>query len=436
MGVRKPARIAVYGALAAGAIGIALAIAALAVGADLALEWHAWVVEASPWWDLLLMPVGFGALAWITQRWFPGAEGGGVPQALAALNAPTNAPVQETLLSLRIALGKVALTIGGFACGASIGREGPAIQIGASILHAQSPRAGDRAPVSRRGLILAGAAAGVAATFITPLAGVVFAFEQMSRSLERRALTAVIAAVGLATGIVIAVLGYRPYFGIAEATPMNWQAWVGAVGCGLAGGLLGGAFTRGLLAAQGWLRPSLTRHPALTAAVLGLLVALVGIVAGGMTHGSGFAETRELAQGVSLHEAAYPVLKFAATLLSLLAGIPGGLFSPSLAVGAGLGAEFAPVLTAVPMTLLVMFGMAAYTTGVMHAPLTATVIVVEMFAAPQLALPLLLASVIALGVSRLISRESVYVALARQFTFPDDVRFPPRPARFDPAPKP
>ena len=118
------------------------------------------------------------------------AQGSGIPQAIAARHL-TDQAARERLVSLRIAVGKIILTLFGLLCGASVGREGPTVQIGASIMLA----IGRFSPRRQPGLILAGAAAGVAAAFNTPLAGIVFGIEEMSRAFETRTSSLIIAAV-------------------------------------------------------------------------------------------------------------------------------------------------------------------------------------------------------------------------------------------------
>ena len=108
-------------------------------------------------------------------RYFPGSQGSGIPQAIAARHLRHDAE-RSHLLSIRLSVGKILLTVVGLACGASIGREGPTVQIGASLM-LLSARLGGMAHA--RGLILAGSAAGIAAAFNTPLAGIVFAIEEM-----------------------------------------------------------------------------------------------------------------------------------------------------------------------------------------------------------------------------------------------------------------
>src|SRR5581483_7169348 len=152
------------GAIAVGAIGVAFAWAANRAQ-DLFLS-----LLVSPWLTLLITPLGFVLCAWLTRVVFPGAQGSGIPQAIAARKLKDDA-ARRRLLSLRLTVGKILLTLIGLFTGASIGREGPTVQVGASIM-LTAARLGGMG--RQRGLILAGAAAGVAAAFNTPLAGIVF----------------------------------------------------------------------------------------------------------------------------------------------------------------------------------------------------------------------------------------------------------------------
>jgi len=163
-----------------GAVAVAATAILFAIGAAYADALFHRVVAWSPLLPLVITPTGMALVVWAT-RYVPGARGSGIPQTIAAL-AVRDIRVRGALLGLRIALAKIGLTLVGLACGASIGREGPTVQIGASIMHAvgglgKFPRAD-----LDRGLILAGGAAGIAAAFNTPLAGIVFAIEEMSRS--------------------------------------------------------------------------------------------------------------------------------------------------------------------------------------------------------------------------------------------------------------
>jgi H+/Cl- antiporter ClcA len=162
------------GAFAVGVVSVAFAAAAT----QATHLFH--LLLFNPWLALVLTPCGFMLSVWLAQRFFPGSQGSGIPQAIAARHMKDTA-ARGRLLSLKLTFGKIFLTLFGMACGASIGREGPTVQVGAAIL-LQCGKIGRM--TGERGLILAGAAAGVAAAFNTPLAGIVFAIEEMGRAFE------------------------------------------------------------------------------------------------------------------------------------------------------------------------------------------------------------------------------------------------------------
>lgn len=130
----------------------------MAVGAAAAERQFGRLLAPAPWAPLLVTPAGFAVLAWLTRRFVPNSEGSGIPQAIAARKLWRQGE-RHRLVSLRIGLGKIALTLAGLPCGASIGREGPTVQVGAAIMFA----VGRLSPARQCGLILAGAAAGIAA---------------------------------------------------------------------------------------------------------------------------------------------------------------------------------------------------------------------------------------------------------------------------------
>ena len=151
---------------------------------------------------------------------------------------------RERLVSLRLAAGKMVLLLLGLLCGASIGREGPTVQVGASIMFA----IGRLSPRRQPGLLLAGASAGVAAAFNTPLAGIVFGIEEMSRSFEARTSGIILGAV-IAAGITsLGLQGDYTYFGTTGAVlGGTLQGWLAVPVLGVLGGLLGGGFSRVLI---------------------------------------------------------------------------------------------------------------------------------------------------------------------------------------------
>ncbi len=396
-----------------GGLLVGLAAVGLAIGSDQVQIWFRLIEARWPWAPLAITPLGFGAAAWIMRRFFPNTQGSGIPQAIAArtLEAPD---ARANLVGPRIAIGKVLLTLFGLLMGASIGREGPTVQVGASMMFS----IGRLSPRRQPGLILAGAAAGVAAAFNTPLAGIVFAIEEMSRSFEMRTSGLVIAAVLFAGLTSAALLGDYTYFGSTpETLAFGWD-WLAVLACGAIGGFAGGLFSRLLvLAANGMpgrIGPAIKAHPVLFAVGCGAVMALCGWFSGGAVNGTGYAQARSLVHGGSL-DFSFAPLKFIATAASSISGIPGGIFSPSLAVGAGIGADIAPLFPSAPMGAVVLLGMVSYFTGVVRAPITGFVIVSEMTGNHAMLVPLMAAALIADQCSKLIAPDGVYHALSKQF---------------------
>ncbi len=361
---------------------------------------------------LLLPPVGFALSAWLATRFFPFTQGSGIPQAIAARHLEEDRE-RSLLLSLKGALGKIGLTVLGLLSGASIGREGPTVQVGAAIMLA-SGRIGGMAHA--RGLILAGSAAGIAAAFNTPLAGVVFAIEEMGRSYEARTNGLVLSAVVLAGLASLALTGNYTYFGEAAGVVATLKDWGLVFVCGVLGGALGALFSKLVLATMRrfrlWTRGDTRRIVALAAAC-GLGVALVGLLSGASTYGTGYEVARGALEGQPT-DPAFFAWKFLASLLSTVSGIPGGIFAPSLSIGAGLGAALGLVFGS-SIGLAATLGMAGYFAGVVQAPMTAFVIILEMTAAREQVMPLLVAAMLGFGTARLISGEPLYHTLSRNF---------------------
>src|SRR5580700_4391771 len=198
----------------------AVLVATMAIGfallADRASALFVHLQAPHPWIAFIVCPAGVVAAFLLTTHVFPGAQGSGIPQVIAAQHM-TDREAIARVLSLRVALGKVGLTLLGLACGASIGREGPTVQVGAAIMHAlgrvlRLPRLD-----LERALVLAGGAAGVAAAFNTPLAGVVFAIEELSHAFESRTSGVVLTAVIIGGITTLALVGNYAYFGHTAA---------------------------------------------------------------------------------------------------------------------------------------------------------------------------------------------------------------------------
>lgn len=395
----------------AGGVCVGFAAVLMAWAADAAQAAFRRALDLSPWLALGLCPAGFALAAWLARRVFPNAQGSGIPQVIAA-RAIDDPAARHALVSLRVAGGKVVVMGLGLLCGASIGREGPTVQVGAAIMAAF----GRMSPAHLRGLLLAGGAAGVAAAFNAPLAGIVFAIEELGRAYDSRGSGLVVATIVAAGLTSLAILGDYTYFGTTDARLSLAAGWLAVPLIGVAGGLAGGLFSRVVIAVARGLPGRggafVARFPIAFAVLCGLGVALCGLASGGTVYGTGYEEARAILHGESAAGLAFAPLKWLATLLSAISGIPGGLFAPSLAVGAGIGADAALLLPQVPVGALVLAGMVAYLTGVLQAPITAFVIVTEMTQDHAMMIPLMLVALIADAVSKLLCRGGLYHALA------------------------
>jgi H+/Cl- antiporter ClcA len=277
------------------------------------------------------------------------------------------------------------------------------------------------ADAQRRALILAGGAAGVSAAFNTPLAGIVFAIEELSRSFEERASGTVLSAVIIAGVVAIALVGDYTYFGHPGVVKVPSVLALTTLSVAIAGGLAGGLFSRitllGVLAMPGALGRFRRDRPVMFAFACGLLVAGLAAASGGLTFGTGYGEARGILEAGAHLPWYYAPSRAAATLAAFFSGIPAGILSPSLSVGAGLGqtmADLAHEPSAVPFAIL---GMCAYLAGVTQAPLTSLVIVMEMTTQHAMVLPLMITAAIATAVSKLLT-PPLYQTLAQRYAAP------------------
>ena len=391
-----------------------------AIGADSSIEIHRKLIRSHAWVALLIAPAGFAGIAWLTLRFFPGTEGSGIPQSIAA--SLSDAPeIRRQFLSIRLAISKIFLTLGGLLVGASIGREGPSVQIGASVMHTLTRFRRFGHIGSSRDLIAAGAGAGIAAAFNTPLGGIMFAIEEMCRYRTFRTNGATLVSVILAGLASLAILGNYNYFGRTAATlALGWPngAWP-ALAAGVLGGFLGGGFARLLVVSSHGLPGNAGRlarqRPVVFAALCGLGTAILGLVSGGVIYGTGYAETRAALEGNAQLPLYFMFVKMAAIWLAFAARIPGGIFAPALAVGAGMGtiiAVFLPEIPAADQAAILVLGMGGFLAAMTQSPITAFVIVMEMTDNHEMLLPLMATAVIAHGISKYVCRVPLYHALA------------------------
>ena len=394
-----------------------LAVVAFTWLSDRCLHGFAAVLHWHPLAPLLWTPAWTALLAWITVRFAPGVSGSGIPQVMAALSPAVDVEQRGLFVSLRLSALKTFLTAGGLLGGLAIGREGPSVQIAAGVMQHAQRWLPPRSAINHHGLLVAGGAAGIAAAFNAPLAGVMFAIEELTRKIEQRSSGLIISAIVLSGLMGVSAFGNATYFGVIRV-PTLGVSYIGPgmlviVGCGL----LGGVFSRLLHAStvgsadrfSGWRRA----HPVWFAGGCGLALGVIGLASKGVTFGSGYEYTRRLVEGHAVVPFLYVTLRIAATWLSVWSGVPGGIFAPSLAIGAGVGADVS-LLTSMDSSAapLIALGMTAFLAAVTQAPITSFIIVMEMVDGHAMVLSLMAAALGASLMARWIS-QPLYSTLAQ-----------------------
>jgi chloride channel protein, CIC family len=384
----------------------------------------------SPWGPgIVLIPVVGGlVVTFLVSKFAPEARGHGVPEVMDAIfyREGRIRPVVAAVKSLAS-----ALSIG---TGASVGREGPIIQIGASLGSTLGQLI--RMEVWQRiTLVAAGAGAGIAATFNTPLGGVMFAVELMMPEVSVRTFLPVALATGTATFIGRFFLGVRPAFDVPgqlflTGPPTSLNALLLCALLGALCGVAATAFIRGLHGAERLferVHNVYLRH-AIGMTLIGLMMYGFLLASGHYRiDGVGYSTIQEILVG-GLAAAPFLALLFAgkltATSVSLGSGSSGGIFSPSLFMGATLGGAFgAGVLTLVPLANITvpafaMIGMAAMVGGGTGAAMTAIVMIFEMTRDYDIVMPMIIAVAVSIGIRRMLSEENIYtIKLARRKHF-------------------
>ncbi len=374
----------------------------------------------SPWGPFIILVPVIGAIAvtFLVLTFAPEAKGHGVPEVMDAIyyKGGVIRPVVAVVKSLAS-----AIAIGS---GAAVGREGPIIQIG-SALGSTLGQIVRMSAGERIILVAAGAGSGIAATFNTPIGGVLFAIELMMPEVSSRTFLPVALATGTATFIGRFFFGPQPAFAVPHLAPISVDATSALSLClyALLGGIMGVAaagFVRGLHLAEDLfekIKQPYVRH------VFGML--LVGLLIYALhrqfghyfVEGVGYATVQAILVG-QMSGAGLLVLlfacKLAATSLSLGSGSSGGIFSPSLFMGATIGGAFAAILSTLPLPMSIdipsfaMVGMGAMVGGGTGAVMTAVTMIFEMTRDYAIVLPMIVSVAVSVGVRRVLSRENIY----------------------------
>ena len=377
---------------------------------DLAI---AWAHGQASFGFLIVVAVGAAAAlaAWLVRRFAPHASGSGIPHVELVLRQEVK-PASFVLLPVKFVGGLLAI-----GSGLALGREGPSVQMGASIAHLVGELT-RRAWADSRVLMAAGAGAGLATAFNAPIAGAIFVLEELVRRFEHRIAIAALAASATAIATARAILGNQPDFTLP---PLGHVPTLGLplfLVLGLVAGLLAVGYNRSLLATLAAFERARALPAEMRAALVGAAVAAVAWFAPSLVGGGDGLTQRALngAEPIALLPLLF-VLRLVMGHLSYAAGTPGGLFAPLLVLGAQSGLLFGfacawlfPEL-GIPAQTFAVVGMAALFTGIVRAPLTGMVLIIEMTAAFTLLLPMLGACFAAMLVPTLLRDVPIYEAL-------------------------
>ncbi|MBZ5527168.1 MAG: chloride channel protein [Acidobacteriia bacterium] len=389
---------------------------ALLINRALAAPHLSWI-----YWTILTPALGslFAGLA--LHYWVPGAVGSGVPQVKLAY------ALHSGYVSWRDAAGKFILGILQIGSGASLGREGPTVQICAGVSSLLA-RVTSLSRQNQRRMASIGVAAGIAAAFNAPIAAVTFTLEEIIGDLDQTMLSGVIVAAAIAAVVERGILGQHPVFQMQRAYSMGpASSLVSYAMLGVLSAIVSVIFTDSLLGLRGWFKrftavPKWV-HPAMGGALTGAL-AVVGIlwlkqdgITGGGYRTLSLALTGSLPAKVLI---GLCLLKVAATVCSYSSGGVGGIFAPVLFMGGMLGGAVGYVDVAVlhhsadSIGAFALVGMGAVFAGSIRAPMTSVLIIFEMTGGYGLVLPLMVANMSAFALARHWRRVPVYEALLAQ----------------------
>src|SRR5438445_7422347 len=382
-------------------------------------------VGGAPWRRLLFPVVGSLGIGYLLYRYFPNARGSGVPQTKAALYA------RGGRISLSTVIGKFFCTSATLASGIPLGREGPAVQVGAGIASVLGRKLGLR-PEKVKALIPVGAAAAIAAAFNTPLAAVLFALEEVVGDLHAAVLGSVVLASATSWAMLRLLLGNNPLFQVPQYQLVHPGEFGIYAILGVAGGFVSVAFTKLLL----WMRAHFLRFPRKTAwfqpVIGGFTVGIMGWSVPQLL-GVGYKHVGEVLNGgMALRlMIILLVLKLIAVATSYASGNAGGIFGPSLFLGAMLGGivgnvanQLLPSYVGTPGAYALV-GMGTAFAGIVRAPMTSVVMIFEITRDYAVIVPLMISNLVSFYISAKLQHKPIYEELAHQ----DGIHLPRAEAR-------
>lgn len=381
--------------------------------------------ESAAWRRLVVPAAGSLVSGYLLYRYFPNARGSGIPQTKFALF------IRDGYISLRTVLGKFACCSISLASGIALGREGPAVQIGAGIASVIGRRFGLGAS-QVRALVPVGCSAALAAAFNTPIAAVLFSLEEILGDFEAPVLGSIVVSSATSWMMLHLILGDQPLFHAPAYKLVNPVEFLVYAVLGIVGGLASVSFVKLLLSLRLWFRKLPTSTVWFQPAIGGLAVGIMGwFIPEVLGVGYDYID-RVLGGDFPLKAVALlALLKIIATPVCYSSGNAGGIFGPSLFVGATVGGTVGgiahalfPAVTANPGAYALV-GMGAAFAGIVRTPMTSVIMIFEMTRDYTIIVPLMIANMISFVISKILQPEAIYEALALQ----DGVHLPAAASR-------
>ncbi len=380
------------------------------------LNWHDWMI-------FIIAPIGFVLSWWLVKEFAPNAKGSGIPQVMAAVELanPKEHRKIRSLLSLKIIVFKILSSVVLVIGGGAVGREGPTIQIAGSIFRKVNEYLPDWWPkISKRNMIMTGAAAGLAAAFNTPLGGIVFAVEELSKTHINYFKTALFTAVIIAGLTAQTLAGSYLYLGYPKTNDVSLMVMFPIILVAGVAGILASQLSVIMLRINHWKKRKLKTDRSNILFLIGcaLMIACISFFISREILGSGKEIMERILFTQDKHEAWYvPVLRMFGPALSFTSRGAGGIFAPALTAGASIGSVISGIIHLTPneTNVVVLGGMVAFLTGITRAPFTSAIIVLEMTDRHSLIFHLMLAGMISSIFSILVSRHSLYDVLKANF---------------------
>ncbi|MFD0749734.1 chloride channel protein [Mucilaginibacter calamicampi] len=380
------------------------------------------VFQYNAWLIFLVSPACFVAAWWLVKKYAPYARGSGIPQVAAALEItnPKNEKLVDKLLSVRVIIVKLFSSLTMAIGGGAIGREGPTIQIAATVfrkinnvLPAWWPK------IAKSNVIVAGAAAGLAAAFNTPLGGIVFAIEELTKTHFSYFKTAIFSSVIIAGLTAQGMIGPYLYLGYPKIAGSSAFVFVDVILVALLSGLGGSIMAKIILGLFKWKKKFKFNYQfALYAAVCAVILAALAFFIDRIAMGSGKElMERTLFESNKRVEWFTPLIRIIGPVISFTSGGAGGVFAPALSAGAGIGAMVSGwfSLGESNTNLLVLAGMVGFLTGVTRSPFTSAILVLEMTDRHNIIFHLILAGMVASLVALLVDKHSFYDHMKNEY---------------------